>query len=58
MYVGIYSLDLVPLLQDDSLLKGKIQLIEVGANSMLGYEGDLVRLCACVCVCVCVCTCV
>ena len=28
-------------LQDDSLLKGRVQLIEVGVNSVLGLEGDL-----------------
>ena len=26
--------------QDESLLKGRIQLIEVGVNSVLGLEGD------------------
>lgn len=35
--------DLVKIFQlkDDSLLKGRIQLIEVNANSVLGHEGDL-----------------
>ena len=28
--------------KDDSLLKGRIQLIEVNNNSVLGHEGDLV----------------
>lgn len=27
--------------QDESLLKGRIQLIEVAVNSVLGLEGDL-----------------
>jgi hypothetical protein len=36
--------DLIKILQlkDDSLLKGRIQLIEVATNSILGCEGDLV----------------
>ena len=28
--------------QDNSLLNGRIQLIEVACNFVLGYEGDLV----------------
>ena len=31
----------VCVVQDDSLLKGRIQLIEVAVNSVLGLEGDL-----------------
>ena len=32
------------LMQDDTLLKGRIQLIEVAANTVLGHEGDLVSV--------------
>ena len=28
-------------IQDESLLKGRIQLIEVAVNSVLGLEGDM-----------------
>ena len=39
--VCLYALHPSLIIQDASLLKGRIQLIEVPANSVLGLEGDL-----------------
>ena len=44
----VYTTTLIPdytfdyFTQNDALLEGRIQLIEVAANSVLGHEGDLV----------------
>ena len=44
-------------IKDDSLLKGRLQLIEAPEGSTIVAEGSTVSVCVCVCVCVCKHTC-
>ena len=41
--------------EDDSLLKGRLQLIEAPEGSTIVAEGSTVSMCVCVCVCVSAC---